>query len=357
MRACHCRREGVLGDDPVEDPAAQHARRARGRRRTSRRCRCRPWPAPCPCSPSRCGRTASARASRAAAPRRRHRSRSSAANAEPEPYQPGSISAALRPAEHPRDGAQVLDAPGAGPRRRPAADVQRRDLADRRDRREELDEPRLVVDERAVGVRASAASVDIVASKRSASAPRSGTAPADASSVAATSVSRLRRAADGWLYLAATISPCSVIRSCPSTEPGGWARIASYAGPPPRPTVPPRPWNRRRRTPCGPGDVDEAGLGLRQRPVGGHVATVLVRVRVADHHLLATAAAGDEGGVPRVVEQRGEDLVAAVEVGDRLEQGHDVDRARRRLAGAHEPALAQQHGDLEHVAGRRRRRR
>ena len=30
----------------------------------------------------------------------------------------------------------------------------------------------------------------------------------------------------------------------------GWARIASWVGPPPRPTVPPRPWKRRSRTPC-----------------------------------------------------------------------------------------------------------
>ena len=36
----------------------------------------------------------------------------------------------------------------------------------------------------------------------------------------------VRRAAAGVEYLAATISPCSVSRSAPRTEPGGWARIA-----------------------------------------------------------------------------------------------------------------------------------
>ena len=33
----------------------------------------------------------------------------------------------------------------------------------------------------------------------------------------------------------------------PSRVPDGWARIASWVGPPPRPTVPPRPWNSRSR--------------------------------------------------------------------------------------------------------------
>ena len=36
---------------------------------------------------------------------------------------------------------------------------------------------------------------------------------------------------------------CSVIRRVPWTDPGGCDWIARYMGPPPRPTVPPRPWN------------------------------------------------------------------------------------------------------------------
>jgi hypothetical protein len=44
-------------------------------------------------------------------------------------------------------------------------------------------------------------------------------------------------------------SPCSVIFTSPSTVPKGSAMIASYVGPPPRPTEPPRPWKKRRRTP------------------------------------------------------------------------------------------------------------
>ena len=53
--------------------------------------------------------------------------------------------------------------------------------------------------------------------------------------------SRLRIAISGRLYLPEMTSPCSVVLIRPETVPGGWARIASCVGPPPRPTVPPRP--------------------------------------------------------------------------------------------------------------------
>ena len=47
-----------------------------------------------------------------------------------------------------------------------------------------------------------------------------------ASSVAATSVSRLRRPISALAYLEAITSPCSVRRICPRTVPGGCARMA-----------------------------------------------------------------------------------------------------------------------------------
>ena len=40
------------------------------------------------------------------------------------------------------------------------------------------------------------------------------------------------------------------LRTAISTEPGGWARIARPAGPPPRPIEVPRPWKIRSRTPA-----------------------------------------------------------------------------------------------------------
>ncbi len=48
----------------------------------------------------------------------------------------------------------------------------------------------------------------------------------------------------GCPYLAKMTSPCSVTLNRPSTDPGAWASTARQAGPPPRPSAPPRPWNR-----------------------------------------------------------------------------------------------------------------
>ncbi len=63
----------------------------------------------------------------------------------------------------------------------------------------------------------------------------------DASNVAAVMDSRLAAALSRVPYLAAMISPCSVIRMRPRTVPCGWARMAANDEPPPRPTAPPRP--------------------------------------------------------------------------------------------------------------------
>ena len=64
----------------------------------------------------------------------------------------------------------------------------------------------------------------------------------DASSVAASACSRLRRARPGRPYLKAIVSPCSVMRRRAAPWGGGCARIARCVGPPPRPVLPPRPW-------------------------------------------------------------------------------------------------------------------
>jgi len=68
----------------------------------------------------------------------------------------------------------------------------------------------------------------------------------------------------------------------PLMVPTGWARMALFAGPPPRAMVPPRPWNmvnfilyisRRGRCFSAPGS----------KPVCSDISTVLVTVRIADH--------------------------------------------------------------------------
>ena len=58
-----------------------------------------------------------------------------------------------------------------------------------------------------------------------------------------------RWAISGSENLAESTSPCSVIFMRPATVPGGCAWIARLAGPPPRPSAPPRPWKKTHATP------------------------------------------------------------------------------------------------------------
>jgi hypothetical protein len=88
---------------------------------------------------------------------------------------------------------------------------------------------------------------------------RGGVRRAASPSPVATSAALVVSSSSRWAisataYLAASTSPCSVIFSRPPTVPGGSARIATFVGPPPRPSDPPRPWKKtheaswRRRT-------------------------------------------------------------------------------------------------------------
>ncbi len=119
--AARCRRPARRSGRPIVDVASS--------------------PAPSPCSTRTARKNGQRRCistSNSARPRRRRRRNCS--NAVPTPYQPGSISRHWRPPEHPRDGPQVLDPRRRRARGRAAADVQSRDLGDRRDGAEELDE-------------------------------------------------------------------------------------------------------------------------------------------------------------------------------------------------------------------------
>ena len=78
-------------------------------------------------------------------------------------------------------------------------------------------------------------------------------------------------------------------------------------------------------------DLDERLLGPMEHPGRRQEARFLVRVRVAEHHLLAIAARGEVGAVGRVAEHRLEDRTGRVQGLGRLEQRHDVEH-RRRIA-------------------------
>ena len=69
----------------------------------------------------------------------------------------------------------------------------------------------------------------------------------------------------------------------------GWARIAWLAGPPPRPTAPPRPWKNWIVIPCAAAGLDQLALGPVQGPGRLEEAALLVAVGVADHDFLDVA--------------------------------------------------------------------
>ena len=62
--------------------------------------------------------------------------------------------------------------------------------------------------------------------------------------------------------------------------------MARWVGPPPRPTVPPRPWKSRSFTPHSRATSCSARWALVDLPGAGEHAAVFVGVGVAEHHLL-----------------------------------------------------------------------
>ena len=143
-------------------------------------------------------------------------------------------------------------------------------------------------------------------------------------------------------------SPCSVKRISPSNVPGGWARIAWFARPPPRPTVPPRPWKKRSSTPACAPHLGEPGEPALERPVRREVAPVLRGVRVAEHDL-GDPPAVHERAVQRLGQGLGHELGRPREVVHRLEERDDVERG---LSLGEEADLLREEDRLEEVRER-----
>ena len=96
------------------------------------------------------------------------------------------------------------------------------------------------------------------------------------------------------------------------------------------------------------GHVAEHALRPMDRPCGGGDAAVLVRVGVAEHHLLQIAPQRDHPPVRRLAQQVVEQRPGRVELVDGLEQRHEVD-ARHAGAEVDEPCVACEHGGGEDV--------
>ena len=144
---------------------------------------------------------------------------------------------------------------------------------------------------------------------------------ARASREAAIISSRLRSARTTSEYFQLRTSPCSVMRSSPVKLSRGWAKMARWVGPPPRPTVPPRPWKRRRVDAALAGDFMEGAVGLPDLPGAGDHAAIFVGVGVAEHDFLLVIPGREQ----RLVDVGGPELAAdggrVLQVFDGLEEG------------------------------------
>ena len=104
------------------------------------------------------------------------------------------------------------------------------------------------------------------------------------------------------------------------------------------------------------GRLDQRRLRLVEQPGGRQEARFLVRVRVAEHHLLAIAARREAGAVRRVVEQRAEDRAGRLERLARFEERDEVEDGRRvrvAVAVGGRQGVAGELEDVGDVAGRR----
>ena len=163
----------------------------------------------------------------------------------PQPYHAGS-SPVLRPREDPRDRAQRREvAVGVGPARRARADLEQRQLVDRREPRKNATKPASSRPAR------GSARPPRRRARRAARALSVGPAPARsgnaASSVAASAASRLRCASPGQAVLGRDrLALLGQLQ--PSRRMAGRLREdRGVRGPPPRPALPPRPWKTSAR--------------------------------------------------------------------------------------------------------------
>ena len=272
----------------------------------------------------------------------------------------GQAVPALRPAEHPGDRPQVLDAVAGLPLRGPRADAQVRDQVDRRGLVEVADEAGVVVDE--LPIRA----VAFLGGGRHGPRPflarpllRVGRV---AQAGAQHRVDRLLEVAVRDLRVGvAREGDLALLRQPqPAVQrPGrlGHDRAAGGAAAAPDGAAP--------AVEQGQGHAGlPAGLGQRllravELPVGGDEAAVLVAVRIPQHDLLPVSPGLQVLAVHGQREQLAHQARAAVQVVDRLEQRHHLQRALRLLAlaaGLEQAVLLGEEQRRQHVADARRHR-
>ena len=192
----------------------------------------------------KCGQSRYIRRNSSSSPRRIARS-----NASSIPSHAPSMQPRLRPRELPRDSPQRLDAGSRLSSRGAAADVDMFQLGQRGRRAEILDERWVLIDDscdrrvrrRPTGDPCTRATPQAAAARL----------PARRSSVPArVHLDRPRR---DPRQTELRLDHLALLGHADRAvdRPAGCDRSARYVGPPPRPTLPPRPWNSVTSTPCG----------------------------------------------------------------------------------------------------------
>ena len=260
----------------------------------------------------------------------------------------------LRPRQHPRNGAQVRDLLGLLARRGPAADVECADFRQRCRRGEVLDEPgRLVHELRVRGTGKGRYLVHVLVRLF-----RFVTETLDVEQ------RRLDGCREKRLQIAFGDNGFRVLggddlallgdtqRTLHRTRRLGEDRVVARAA-----TTTDRATAAVEQTQADTrllGRLDEVELTAIERPVGGHVPAVLVRIRVPEHDLLHPGLRIDEVTVERQIERSEQRFGALLEIFDRLEQRDDPHR-RDQLAvvvDVDQACLFEQDHRLQHVADR-----
>ncbi len=227
----------------------------------------------------------------------------------------GYVDARLGPGERPRDRAQVVyrghrvrEPTSSAASRRPGAEAKVGQLRDRRDVAEEPREPRVLVDEGAIR---GTGRVGELRQQRAALAQRVG------GGGIVLGRGGDERGARQLLQVATGDGGIGVVRGddlalLGELEPAvDRARCAAedrpIGGPAAAPDGAAAPMEERQLDAVLPCDRDERLLGAVEHPGRGEETGLLVRVGVAEHHLLAVAAGREVGSIARVAQQLVED--------------------------------------------------
>ena len=151
-----------------------------------------------------------------------------------------------------------------------------------------------------------------------------------ASRVAASTSSRFSRARDGSRYLSLMTSPCSVTLISPSSVPYGCARIAvrRAAATSDRAAA---SVEQAEANAVPAADVAQAPLRLVDLPLRRRDTGLLVRVAVAQHHLLDVAPGSDDASVRHVRQECVDDVVCGPQLLRGLQQRHETDPRHARV--------------------------